>query len=295
MTAPKVRLSIIIPNRNRDEDLLRCLKSIQIQSCQNYEVIIVDDASNDQLIYDHTRLKQWPVKIIRNPKRCGAAAAKNIGARSASGSLLMFLDSDSELFDPDVIRQVILMMDEDDSIGGIGGEIEITEQGGHFRPERCVSLKTGKISKLYFDCKSADRESEILSTCNLTVRRELFDRLNGFEELFYTYYEDTDFCLRLRGLGYRLVTSSRTLAIHHRSARGRNAVGVELLSSRSRARFVFIHGRTRDFVLLPLREIRDRLHQALSLAYLFVGLMWGVSRMPGLIRAKQDRNGQGRR
>ena len=283
-------VSIVIPNKNRSADLIRCLESIKKQRCRDYEIIVVDDFSKRKEIYNHPLLRELQTMVIDNTGLRGAASAKNSGAKASRGALMMFLDSDSELLDENVIDNVIEIMGRDSQIGALGGEIERGDGGNYMVPLRTISLRTGEVRKTFADWRNLSLEMEYLSTCNLTVRKTLFNRIGGFEEIFQTYYEDADFCLRLRKLGNKIMMDSRTLAIHHRSREARRSSKLNFLSTRNRILFVIFHGRINDFLLLPLREGK-RLIQAWSYFFwIMIGMIWNVAKMPLLMRIKKRRN-----
>jgi GT2 family glycosyltransferase len=235
-------VSIVIPNKNRSADLIRCLESIKKQRCRDYEIIIVDDFSETKEIYGHPLLRELSARVIANPGSRGAAAAKNIGAKESRGNLIMFLDSDAELFDENVIDNVIEIMGQDSQVGAVGGDVESRNGGVYNLPLRTISLQTGEIKSVFGDWRNIRLEIDLLPTCNMTTRKDIFDRIGGFEEIFQTYYEDTDFCLRLRKLGYRIVMDSKTLAIHHRSRVGRHSSKTNFLIARNRMLFIILHG-----------------------------------------------------
>lgn len=291
MNAPQKNIvSIIIPNKNRSDDLIRCLESIKKQRCRDYEIIIVDDFSKRKEIYGHPLLRELSVRVIDNTGPRGAAAAKNIGAKASRGALMMFLDSDSELFDENVIDNVIEIMGQDSQIGAVGGDVERRDGEEYDLPLRTISLQTGEIRRIFGGWRNIRRETEFLSTCNMTTRKNLFDRLGGFEEIFQTYYEDTDFCLRLRKLGYKIVMDSKTLAIHHRSQEGRRSSKTNFLIARNRMLFIILHGQIKDFLLLPLREGKRLIQACSCFFWVVISLIWNLVRMPFLRRIKKRRN-----
>ena len=290
MNAPqKDIVSIVIPNKNRSDDLIRCLESIKKQRCRDCEIIIVDDFSKTKEIYGHPLLRELSVRVLDNTGPRGAAAAKNTGAKAARGTLTMFLDSDSELFDENVIDNVIEIMGQDSQIGAVGGDVEPRDGGEFDLPLRTVSLQTGEIRRTFGGWRNIRREIELLSTCNLTTRKNLFDRLGGFEEIFQTYYEDTDFCLRLRKLGYKIVLDSKTLAIHHRSQEGRGSPKTKFMIARNRMVFIILHGQMKDFLLLPLREGKKLIRACSCFFWVVLSSVWSLMRMPFLRRIKKKR------
>jgi glycosyltransferase involved in cell wall biosynthesis len=84
-------ISVIIPNRNGSTTIGKCLESVFSSSYGNYEVIVVDDCSEDDSVKIITG---FPCKLVRLGRRSGAAGARNAGAHEASGEILFFTDAD---------------------------------------------------------------------------------------------------------------------------------------------------------------------------------------------------------
>lgn len=104
-------VSVIIPTRNRSSLLSRALNSVLNQSYDNLEVIIIDDASEDDTTkeVDKYRPKFKRLKYIRNNKQCGGAAARNIGIRNATGKYIAFLDDDDEWLPEKTLKQLTIL------------------------------------------------------------------------------------------------------------------------------------------------------------------------------------------
>ena len=86
-------VSIIISTKNRCEDITNALNSLRLSSYKNYEIIVNDNCSSDNTA--SVVCSEFPeVKLIQSIIDHGAAGGKNVGARSSSGSLLLFIDSD---------------------------------------------------------------------------------------------------------------------------------------------------------------------------------------------------------
>lgn len=90
----KPLVSIIIPNYNKEKYLDKCLKSILDQSYENYEVIIVDDASTDSSVSIIEKYINNKIKLIKLNENKGIAYARNIGLKNSKGRMICFLDSD---------------------------------------------------------------------------------------------------------------------------------------------------------------------------------------------------------
>src|SRR5690606_33035643 len=109
MTALDVpRVSVIIPNHNKARTLRACLASVLAQTNPPAEVIVVDDASTDD---SRAIIREFPVRLICLDVNQGAAAARNAGARSATGDVLFFLDSDIALA-PDALANALRVLRE---------------------------------------------------------------------------------------------------------------------------------------------------------------------------------------
>ncbi|UCE71730.1 MAG: glycosyltransferase family 2 protein, partial [Nitrospiraceae bacterium] len=85
------RISVIIPNYNSADSLEICLKAAFESDYRNYEIIVVDDHSNDDSV---EIIKTFPCKLVCLEQRSGTSKARNTGARSSSGEILFFIDAD---------------------------------------------------------------------------------------------------------------------------------------------------------------------------------------------------------
>ena len=84
-------ISVIIPNRNSAFSIEKCLHSVFASKHKAFEVIVVDDCSEDDSV---ERISRFPCRLIRLPGHMGAAAARNVGARYSKGTVLFFIDAD---------------------------------------------------------------------------------------------------------------------------------------------------------------------------------------------------------
>ena len=91
-----LKTSVIIPVYNSDKYIGRCIRSLLKQTLKktNYELVIIDDNSKDQSLYEIKKYKSSNIKIIRNKKNLGLPASLNLGIKSCTGSLIVRVDSD---------------------------------------------------------------------------------------------------------------------------------------------------------------------------------------------------------
>ncbi|MFH1248591.1 MAG: glycosyltransferase family A protein [archaeon] len=104
-----ILVSIIIPAHNEERYIKKTLLSVSKQSSKNIETIVVDDCSTDNTV---KVAKKYADIIIKLKKRGGVCHARNIGARKAKGSLLIFLDADTILFGKNLIEEIIIQINK---------------------------------------------------------------------------------------------------------------------------------------------------------------------------------------
>lgn len=172
-------LSIIIPTKNEEEYLTALLKSIKKQTFKDYEIIVADNNSKDK-----TRkiAKKYGCKIVKGGL---PGKARNIGAKSATGDILLFLDADTELKNKDFFDKAIKEFEK--------RKLDIAAP--------LMYLKGKKLDKLYFDFWNRLTE---LFQYSLTpfaggwcifIKKDLHDRIKGFDERIILG-EDSDYVQR---------------------------------------------------------------------------------------------------
>jgi len=211
---------IVIVNWNTGDYLRECLRSIVDTKNEPFSlarVTVVDNASSDD---SFARLDSFslPLEAIRNETNRGFAAACNQGASGSSADYILFLNPDTRLF-PDALARVTRFMEGPGAAGiGICGVQNVDNHGQPaISSSRFPSVRgwIGKMTGLDrllpgvfppHHLRPAElQESRIVDQvigAFYFVRRELFVRLGGFDERFFLYFEEVDFALRARGVGY---------------------------------------------------------------------------------------------
>ena len=121
-------LSIIIVNWNNKNLLEDCLKSIcDTQNCENYEIVVVDNNSNDGSV-DLIK-KEFPkVKLIENEKNLGFAKANNQAIRISKAKYIMLLNNDTIIIQNDCFDKMIKFMEENIKVGVLGCKLLYTDK-----------------------------------------------------------------------------------------------------------------------------------------------------------------------
>lgn len=240
-TCPSV--SVIIVNFNDRELLRQCLNTLLNTDYPNYDVVVVDNASTDGSL---TEMKQSfgsdsRVNLVANSENVGHSEGCNIGAKTATGKYLVFLDSDIEFDDRNWLRELVKAMEHDDSVGLAQAKIVLSKDKNRLDCF-CVAIDALGTWAANFGSKAEDFKENIevfaaSSGCSI-IRRTVFDQVGGFDPDYFIYDDDTDLSFRVRLLGYRVLFVSSAVVIH-RGGILRGVSGTMLFYS-SKNRFVTV-------------------------------------------------------
>lgn len=222
-------VSIIIVNYNTKKLLYDCLKSIyEYTKGISFEVIVSDNGSIDGSL--EMLKNDFPqVIIIANNGNLGFGKANNIAARQAKGKYLFFLNSDTILLN-NAVKLFYKKAEEKNGKTLLGSyllnkEKEITISYGNFMTfssfiRRMAFLYFPILLKIrHFFLKQQkeiviEREVDFLSGADLFVSKDIFQKLNGFDEKIFMYCEDEDFCRRALQMNFLSVLITEPQIIH---------------------------------------------------------------------------------
>jgi GT2 family glycosyltransferase len=218
--SPKLpRASIIIVNTNELHHLKKCLPTLFQQKYNNYEVLIIDNASTDGSL-DFVR-KEFPsVKVVENGCNLGYAGANNAGFRNATGDYIAVLNPDTRV-EPDWLHHLVFVLALDPRAGLATPKILMMDDPSRINTCGNQITYTGLTFCRGLD-QSADNfsEPEIVSAVSgaaFVIKRSVLEEIGGFDESFFIYYEDTDLSLRAWLAGYTCIYVP-TSVIYHKYA-----------------------------------------------------------------------------
>lgn len=253
MTEPLV--SIVIPTYNQKKDVLECLQSLATLEYSNPEVIVVDNGSTDGTPDDIEKLHP-KVKLIRNSSNLGVTGGRNLGAKHSRGEYIFFLDHDT-VVDKSALCELVEIIQSDPKIGVVGPGIY-----HHDEPKKIGSLGTsigsftGKVSFNYAGRINNGQFPEVMDVQVLPtaflVRRKVLEKVDFFDDIYFATYEDTDFCFRVRKLGYRVVCLPKAKVWHKVPlSDGRQEISILKTYYMARNRTIFMkkYATTFDFML----------------------------------------------
>ncbi|MGJ8696738.1 MAG: glycosyltransferase [Verrucomicrobiaceae bacterium] len=199
------RMSVIICTRNGEERLKACLDAATALEYPDYEVIVVNDGSTDGT---RELLEGYPGIRAFHLDPSGLSTARNHGAEMATGEIFAYTDDDC-VVDPHWLTELARVYSTTD-YAAVGGPNLSPDPG-------CLSLAlTTAAPGAPTHVMLTDTEAEHIPGCNMTVRREAFEMIGGFDPIYHAAGDDVDFCWRLRDAGMAIGFSAAAFVWHHR-------------------------------------------------------------------------------
>ncbi len=210
------RISVIVPFYNAEDTLLLCINALLAQTLQPAEIILVDNNSDDKSAEIAKKIaEQYPgVVIILTELRQGPGRARNKGMQHATGEIICFTDADC-IPEPDWLN-VIVRPFQNSQIGAVAGQIKGSGSETVFEKFHYLfTLKGSQQSELF---KAFTLVRGGFPTANLAVRKNLLERLQGFDASMGTYGEDFDLCARIYQAGFYIQYTTGAAVFHeHRN------------------------------------------------------------------------------
>jgi glycosyltransferase involved in cell wall biosynthesis len=187
-------ISVIIPNRNSATTIGKCLAAVQASQHADFEIIVVDDSSEDDSI---GVIQRHPCKLVRLERHEGAARARNAGVSHSRGRILFFTDADC-LLQPDTLTLAARALALEGSNAIIGGTYTPAPYDRRFF-SRFQSIFINHLETRHAPA------ADYIATHALAMDASVFRSHRGFAEDVRPILEDVEFSHRLRRAGCRLV------------------------------------------------------------------------------------------
>lgn len=205
------KVSVIIPTYNRSELLKKAVKSLESQSHQNIEIIIIDDFSTDDTAEVVGKMKDSRIIYIRHDINKGGSEARNTGIKRATGRFIGFLDSDDQWLPDKLEKQLKLFADQPD-LGVVYTGVQVVNENN--QPTRKIIPKyRGNMLLKLFESNCIDTTSSVL------VKKEVLEQVQGFDAGLPSC-QDWDLYIRLAQVTtFDFVKESMVLFYHHSGER----------------------------------------------------------------------------
>jgi GT2 family glycosyltransferase len=297
-TEPSV--AIIVLNYNNYEDTAECIESLREVAYDNYETIVVDNASSDDS-FQRLQAEFEEATFLETEENRGYAAGNNYGIECSlsNGFEYVFVLNNDTIVHEESIAKLIDPMEENDNIGIVGPMLyyydtnKIQSFGakltiGKARPDPVGhrEIDTGQFH--------SQRRVEHINGAAMMVRSELFNKIGSFDESFGFYTEDLDLCLRARKASYEILVTPDA-KVWHKVGSTMNTNSGWSTYYRIRSKFIFNrkHGDSFDKLFFYPYILFHILHTYIvghvisqrnipKIRYISLGILHGIRGVTGL-------------
>ncbi len=203
-------ISIVVPGKNEGKHLYKLVRSLNEQTYRNFELIIVDDGSNDNtpIIGRNLEEKGLITKFLRNDMRGGKASGANLALRFSKGRYIVHLDADCS-FDRDAIENILVPFYLDAKIAAVGGNVKVRNH----RDTLCARLQAIEYLKTISIGRMVTSELgiyKIISGAFGAFRKDAIDAIGGWD---IGPGLDGDITVKIRKSGYKVVFEYKAVCL----------------------------------------------------------------------------------
>lgn len=280
----KSLVTILIINWNGRKHLKKLLPTLSKITYTNYEVIVVDQASTDGSL-DYLNQYYPNIKIVKLDKNYGFAKANNIGVKHARGELVLLLNNDTEV-EPDFLDFLVQAIKPKD-VGIVQPKICFSNKK-QIQSTGSFMTSTGFLYHRGFGApKSKYNQSDEIFSANgacMLIKKKLIKKIGLFDEQYFAYFEETDFCWRAWLFGYKILYVPKAV-IYHKGGQTSQFLAsdfVQFHSFKNRMRTILKNLSLRDLaIILPIHLL---LAEAAAIAFLFkkrLGIFLAINKAIG--------------
>ncbi|MCR5249002.1 MAG: glycosyltransferase family 2 protein [Lachnospiraceae bacterium] len=222
----KLRVSVVIPNYNGEKYLKDCLDSLMAQNVHSFEIIVVDDASTDGALAQARKL--YPengeaprIRYVTHSENIGFAGTVNEGIALARAPYVILLNNDTRV-EADFVETLWKEIRRRDDVFSVSASMRNMQEPGLMDDAGDLFCALGWAFSDARDRKASlyDKRREVFSACGgaAIYRKDLLEKLGGFDEKHFAYLEDVDLGYRAKWAGYRNLYAPDAVVLHAGSA-----------------------------------------------------------------------------
>lgn len=214
-------ISIISINYKQSAVTNQLLESLRHVTWPRFEVIIVDNDSGDDR--NNIDLSDQNVTLVCSDENLGFAGGNNIGLAVAKGDFLLFLNNDTEVA-PNFLHAMIDAFYITKGVGAVSPKIkyfyspELIQYAG-FTPMNPFTLRMNAIGSKQQDKGQCDipHETPFAHGCAMMVKREVIEKVGAMPEVYFLYYEEHEWSVKIRKAGYTIMYQPQAVVMHKES------------------------------------------------------------------------------
>lgn len=232
-----VKASVIIPNWNGEKLLKVCLPSLKRQTFKQFEVVVVDNGSTDGSV-SYIKKSFPEIKLVELKSNSGFAAAVNLGIKICVGEYIILINNDT-FVEKDCIKFLVKAAGRKKDIGMIAAKMlkfdnpKIIDSAGDWidRAGHAGNIGQGENDGPEFNKPGS---CFMVTGGGALIKRRVFESIGFFDENYFAYMEDVDFCLRAQMKGFKGWFEPRAVIRHiHKATSSRNVPFTEYLQFRN--------------------------------------------------------------
>ncbi len=212
------KVTIIILTWNGLDFTKRCLETLGRTAFPDYEVAAVDNGSTDGTV---EYLRSFPgIRLFENRENLGFVSGNNRAMAECGGdSDFVLLNNDTEIIQPDWLSRLQATAYSAPEVGIVGARLRrpngMLQHAGTYMPiETFWGQQIGAGEKDINQC-NADVEVEGVVFACAYIKREVYERVGPLDEDYFSYFEDSDYCLKARSHGFKVVCCGSVTVVHH--------------------------------------------------------------------------------
>lgn len=259
-----IKVSVVIPTFNSWVTLRTSITTLLKQNLSPTEIIVVNNASTDKT--DEMIKKNFPqVKLVNMKENTGVTGGRNAGIRKASKKIkyVLLFDHDMDA-DKKMLEELVKIAQRSPMIGIVTPKVYyFSDRKRIWSAGTGINLWTGQVLfRGGEDRGQYEQVAEVqVAPAAMLVKRNVLNKVKGFDDQYFAVYEDTDFCFRVRKLGFKIYYAPKAIAYHRISTSPQDEA--QRLMSRAylvgRNKVIFMKKFSKNFIIflffLPLYSL----------------------------------------